>query len=295
MNESKRKFAGGYNGDRYSVTGYSVCDTNYIIESKNSIIVKVFYNQDRTDEAGNINIMCYDVYVFRHDQLIFDYSYNFNKKILGNSNTYSLIDNLAVNVLFQLDERELDKIIPMIQNSTEHSFTLERFNNDPCTYYIHCKSDNTALDEFIIKKFNDKFYFNECSLYHRNMVLNKALSNYSYFDSIDLYYSLSDDDAYFHASGYHAGFFFLFDSNEHNIKYLFTKKKTDGTDEIDEFYIFDVNTIDEFCDKTFKITTDHILSDDYIVNAMNKVVTDFDIDVNQDWKSFLHLFDMATI
>lgn len=295
MSETKIKFAGGYNGDRYSVTGYCVGATDYFIESKNSITAKVVFNSAKSNNINDVNVSFFDVSIFRNDEFVFSYSYDLNMKLRGNSNTYSLIDNLSVNVLFQLDERELDTLIPMIKNSTDHSFTITRFNNDCHTYYIRCKSQNPCVDEYIIKKFNDKFYFDECSLYRRNMSLNKALNHYSYLKFIELYYSLSDNDAYFYASGYYAGLFFVFNSDEHNIKYFFTKKNPDDTENTDEFDISDIKTLDEFCDKSFEITMAHILSDDYMVNGMNKVITDFGIDPHQDWKSFLHLFDMATI
>lgn len=292
MSEPKRKFAGGYNVDRYSVTGYYVDDTDYFIESKNSITAKVVFNSDKSDEINDVNVSCFDVSIFRNDEFVLSYSYDLNVKLRGNSNTYSLVDNLAVNVLFQLDERELDKLIPMINTSTNHSFIFDSKIN---TYYIYCKSHEPALDEFIIKKFKDKFYFDECSLYRRNMSINKVLNHYSYLKFIELYYSLSDDDAYFYASGYYAGLFFVFNSDERNIKYFFTKKNPDDTEKTDEFDILDINTLDEFCDKVFEITMAHILSDDYMVNGMSILVTDFGIDTQQDWKSFLRLFDMATI
>lgn len=290
MSEPKRKFAGGYNGDRYSVTGYCMGDKDYFIESENSITAKVIFKSQSL--KNNFHGKSFDVFIFRNNDLILDYSYDLDLSIYGNSNIYSVVDNLAVNILFQLDENELDRLIPMINTSTGHSFSFDRQIK---TYYIHCKSDHPCIDEYIIRKFNGKFYFDECSLYRKNKSINNILNNYSHFKYNELFYSLSDADAHFSSSGHYSTWFFMFDSNKSVLNYIFKKTDPFTLEEVEESHTIRVKDTDEFCEKTFEIIISHILSDDYIVNVMSKVVTDFGIDVTQDWKSFIRLFDMATI
>lgn len=65
--------------------------------------------------------------------------------------------------------------------------------------------------------------------------------------------------------------------------------------DIKEVNTIKVKNIDDFYDTIFGMVFNHILSDDYMVNIMSNVVNSYDLDINQNWKTFLHLFDMATI
>jgi len=288
MSESKRKYAGGYNGDRYSVSGYYLND-GYFIESKNSITAEV---QPVIDLNLSVYIHKYNVSIFRNNEIVFTYIYLLNKHITQNKHEFAVVDELAVNILFQLDETELDRLLPMIKDSTNHSFSLDRKTN---TYYIHCQGKDPAIDEFIIHKFTDKFYFDECSLYRKNMSVHKIIRDYSHFSYLSLCHSLSDDDKFLSFSGFYSTWCLLFDSHESVMKSFIKKKAVNTIEEVEEANTIPLQNSEDFYNHAFEMVFSHILSDDYITTAMTSIIEDYDIDPKQYWKDFVRLFDMATI
>lgn len=288
MSESKRKYVGGYNGDRYSVSGYYLND-GYFIESKNSITAKV---QPVIDPKLSVYTHKYNVSIFRNNGIVFTYIYLLNEQITQNKHEFAVVDELSVNILFQLDETELDRLLPMIKYSTNHSFSLDRKTN---TYYIHCQGEDPAIDEFIIHKFTNKFYFDECSLYRKNMSVNKIIRDYSHFSHLSLCHSLSDDDKFLIFSGFYLTWFLIFDSHESVMKSLVKKKTINPIYEVEEENTIPLQNSEDFYNHAFELIFAHILSDDYITNAMTSIIKDFDIDPKQHWKDFVRLFDMATI
>lgn len=284
------KYAGGYNGDRYSVSGYFVSDENYyFLKSDNSITAKV---TPCIDDNSKSYLTHFNVSISRHNEIIFSYIYTLDKSMAGNNNLYSLVDNISINILFQLDELELDKLLPMIKNSKKHAFSFDRKIN---IYYIHCQSEHPEIDEFIIHKFNDKFHFDECSLYRENMSVNKVIRDYSHFTYSSLCHSLSDDDKMLTLAGHYATWCMVFDSKMNVINYMIEKKHPITMEEIKEENTITAKDSDEFYDTIFDMLFSHILSSDYIINKMSGIIEDYDIDPKQHWRDFIRLFDMATI
>lgn len=288
QDEQKMKYAGGYNGGCFPVSGYVVND-GLFIESKNTITAEV---SSIIDLDLSVNLQKYNVSIFRHSEVILSYVYIFNKNITSNKHAYSLVDNIATNILFQLTEQELDNLLPMIKDSTDHSFTMDYKS---MTYYIHCQSKNPAIDEFIIRQFNDKFYFNECSLYRKNMSVHKILKDYSDFQYSALFHSLADDDKHLSFSGFYSVWMLVFDSKEMVINSYIKKKYLNATEEVEESLTIPVKNIEDFYDQSFNMVFSHILSHDFIINNMSTLIDDYNIDTNQSWQDFVRLFDMVTI
>lgn len=286
--QEKLKYAGGYNGDRYSVAGYLIGDDNYFIKSVNSITAKVMRCIDKGCESYQ---KPFNVSIFRNDEFVFSYDYILASNNI-NRHAFSLVDDLAINILFQLDEVELDTLLPMIKDSKEHSFS---FDSNINKYYIYCETEEPAINEFIIHKFNNKFYFDECSLYRKNSSVHVIIRDYSDFSYISLSHSLSDEDSIFNLSGYYSAWCMVFDSKMNTINYIIDKKNPVTMKDIKEVNTIKVKNIDDFYDTIFGMVFNHILSDDYMVNIMSNVVNSYDLDINQNWKTFLHLFDMVTI
>lgn len=284
----KRKYAGGYNGDRYSVAGYGTND-GYFIESKNSVTAEVEFI---TDLELSIHLQKYSVSIFRNNEFLFKYIYTLNRNVKSNDRDFAVVDNIAVNILFQLDDQELDTLLPMIKDSKEHSFLMDYKSK---TYYIYCQGDHPAIDEFTINQFNGKFYFDECSLYRENMSVNKILREYSHFSYSVLFHSLSDDDKYLSFSGSYSTWMILFDSKEMVINYFIKKKQPNTLEEVEESNTIPVKSIQDFYDKSFDMVFSHILSNDFIINKMSGLVEDYDLDPKQHWRDFVRLFDMVTI
>jgi hypothetical protein len=284
------KYAGGYNGDRYSVAGYFVSDDNYyFIKSDNSITAKV---TPCIDNNAKNYLTHFNVSISRNNEIILSYVYTLDKSMAGNNHLSSLVDNISINILFQLDELELDKLLPMIKNSKKHSFSLDRKIN---TYYIYCQSEHPEIDEFIIHKFNNKFHFDECSLYRENMSVNKVIRDYSHFTYSSLCHSLSDDDKMLTLSGTYSTWCMVFDSKMNVINYIIEKKIPFTMEENKEENTLQVKNVDDFYDTAFGMIFSHILSSDFIINSMSSIIDDYDIDPKQHWRDFIHLFDMATI
>jgi hypothetical protein len=180
----------------------------------------------------------------------------------------------------------------MIKDSKEHSFSFDRKTS---RYYIHCQSVNPAMDEFIIHKFNDKFYFDECSLYRKNMSVHTIIKDYSHFSYSELSHSLSDDDTMLSLSGHYSTWFMFFNSQTNVIHYLIDTKHRITLEETKEDNTIQVKDIDDFYDKSFDMVFAHILSSDYMTNSMSAIIESYDIDPKQHWRDFIRLFDMATI
>lgn len=286
--EQKRKYAGGYVGGCFPVSGYVVND-GLFIESKNTITAEV---NAITDPDLSVNLQKYNVTLFRHNEVILNYVHVLNKNITANKHGYALVDNIATNILFQLTEQELDTLLPMIKDSTDHSFTMDYKSK---TYYIHCQSERPHVDEFIIRQFNGKFYFNECSLYRKNMSVHKILQEYSDFTYSELFHSLADDDKHLSFSGHYSVWFLVFDSKEMVINCYMKKKYLKSTEEVEETVTIPVNNIEDFYEQSFNMVFSHILSPDFIINKMSDLIEDYDLNPNQNWQDFLRLFDMATI
>ena len=286
--ELKRKYAGGYVGGCFPVSGYVVND-GLFIESKNTITAEV---NAITDLDLSVNLQKYNVSIFRHNEIILNYVYTWDKLITSNKHDYALVDSIATNILFQLTEKELDTLLPMIKDSTDHSFSMDYKSK---TYYIHCQSERSHVDEFIISQFNNKFHFNECSLYRKNMSVHKIIQNYSDFTYSELFHSLSDDDKHLSFSGFHSVWLLVFDSQEMVINCYMKKKYLNATEDVEEMVTIQVKNIEDFYEQSFNMVFSHILSPDFIINKMSDLIEDYDLDPNQNWQDFVRLFDMATI
>lgn len=290
----KMKYAGGYNGDLNSVSGYEVSAQHYLINSKNSITAEVV----AVDEIDvDQRLQSFNVSMFRKNEFLFSYIYKLDQKTRGSSHYFSLVDNIAVNILFQLNEQELDKLLPMIQNSSDHSFS---FDSKIDRYYIHCKSSHPCIDEFIIKRFNNKFYYDECSFYQKNMSMYKMLKDYSHFAVIEMSHSLSDNDIYFSLSGFYATWVLSYDSKNNIVNYIMRNKNPETLGSLDNENIPPISKLtvlneQDFYDTTFNLVIQHICSYSYITNNLSDLINDYNIDTSQDWSDIVKLFDMATI
>jgi len=287
MTMMAKKYAGGYNSDRYSVAGYQLDDDSYIIQSCNSIVLKV---DNLTPELATNGLR--NVHIYRNDHYLFSYIHDSNKIKPNQMHAFALVDDIAVNVLFQLDEKELDTLLPMIINSRKHSFS---YNHKENVYYIHCDSDHVTADEYILRNFNDKFYYDECSLYRKNATLNKLFRDYSHFVFFHLYHSLGDNDCYLSFMGGYAGWTFVYYDEDHSMRYvsIFQNLENQNEKEIDK--TLSVQSKEDFYDISFNMLLEHITSPDYITKGLDALVNTYDLEYEQDWKKFVTLFDMVTI
>lgn len=284
-------FAGGYNGGRYSVTGYELGPNNYYIKSSNSIVMNVVPvdAENKKDELKFFNVS-----IYRNNEFLFNYIHDLAKSRGGNSRPYKyeLIDSIAVNILFQLNELELDRLLPMIIDAKDHSFSL---NSKISTYYIHCDSGQSSLSEFIIHEFIGKFFFDECSLYRKSRSMNNILRKYSHFTDHSLLHSLSDDDAYITLSSFNSTWLMYFDSAKNVNNYMIDYKNSMTGDMTFEAKIVAVKGSDDFYDQAFNMIIKHIISAEFITNGMSAIIEDYGIEMQKDWKGFVKLIDMATI
>lgn len=282
------KYAGGYNGDRYSVAGYQFLDGSYEIKSCNSLVLKMDHPTPEQSSKG-----VFDIHIYRKDSYLFSYVHD-SKKVKSShiQHSLSLIDSVSFNVLFQLDEKELDTLLPMIMKSKNHSFS---YNYKEKIYYIHCDSDHVSADEYILRNFNDKFYYDECSLYRKNVSLNKLFRDYSHFVLVRLYHSLSDNDCYLSFMGSYAGWTLVYYAAENSMRYIALLKNSENQDVQDIDETIPVQSKEDFYDISFNMLIEHIISPDYITKGLDALVHDYDLEYQQDWKKFVTLFDMATI
>ena len=81
--ELKRKYAGGYVGGCFPVSGY-VANDSLFIESKNTITAEV---NAITDLDLSVNLQKYNVSIFRHNEIILNYVYTWDKLITSNKAT----------------------------------------------------------------------------------------------------------------------------------------------------------------------------------------------------------------
>lgn len=282
------KYAGGYNGDRNSVAGYQFLDGSYEIKSCNSLVLKMDHP---TPEQSNKGL--FDIHIYRKGSYLFSYVHD-SKKIKTShiEHSLSLVDGIAINVLFQLDEKELDTFLPMIMNARNHLFSYDPKEN---LYYVHCNSDHVSADEYILRNFNDKFYYDECSLYRKNISLNKLFRDYSHFVLVHMYHSLSDNDCYLSFMGNYAGWTLVYYDDDNSMRYIAFFKNSENSDirEIDQ--ALPVQSQEDFYDISFNLLIEHIISPDYITNGLDAVINNYNLEYEQDWKKFITLFDMATI